>query len=118
MNSPEITYFASPFTREFPVNGFHNEIVTSAVRSGVWGLMSSLLFLLLPIYFVYHQLKIDVEQEGSRNIYLFILLLSAHLIFTGMSTEVMNLAFLASFAGLSFVVLYGEILYIRNSKIK
>ena len=49
MNSPEIVQYASVYARNFPEHGFHNEILTSAVRSGIWGLVSSIAFFLVPI---------------------------------------------------------------------
>jgi O-antigen ligase len=57
MNSPEIVQYASVYARNFPEHGFHNEILTSAVRSGIWGLLSSLALFFFPIIWAVKILK-------------------------------------------------------------
>ena len=56
MNSPEIVQYYSECARNFPEHGFHNEILTSAVRLGIWGLVSS-----IALFFISHYL-------GCKNI--------------------------------------------------
>ncbi len=106
-NSPEITQYASDYARQFPEHGFHNEILTNAVRSGVWGLASSLAFFLYPILWSAGVLRQHTNQNASF-LGFFVLFLMLHLFLAGMTTEVTNLVFLASFAGLSISVMLGE----------
>jgi O-antigen ligase len=107
MNSPEIVQFASDFARNYPEHGFHNEILTSAVRSGIWGLVSSIAFFLFPIIWavkiLQKSINVDLKLFGF-----FILFLMLHMLLAGMTTEVTNLVFLASFLGLTISVLVGE----------
>jgi O-antigen ligase len=107
MNSPELVQYAPEIVRRFPDHGFHNEILTSAVRSGIWGLVSSITFFLFPIIWaikiLHKSIKVDLKLFGF-----FILFLMLHMLLAGMSTEVTNLVFLASFLGLTISVLVGE----------
>ena len=107
VDSPELVKFAPEFVRRFPEHGFHNEILTSAVRSGIWGLVSSIAFFLFPIIWAVRILQksfnVDLKLFGF-----FILFLILHMLLAGMSTEVTNLVFLASFLGLTISVLVGE----------
>ena len=107
MNSPEIVQYASEYARNFPEHGFHNEILTSAVRSGIWGLVSSISFFLFPIFWavriLQRSINVDLKLFGF-----FVLFLMLHMLLAGMTTEVTNLVFLASFLGLTISVLVGE----------
>jgi O-antigen ligase len=107
MNSSEIVQYASESARNFPEHGFHNEILTSAVRSGIWGLVSSINFFLFPIIWavkiLHKSVNADVKLFGF-----FILFFMLHMLLAGMTTEVTNLVFLASFLGLTISVIVGE----------
>ena len=107
MDSPELVKFAPEIVRRFPEHGFHNEILTSAVRSGIWGLVTSIAFFLFPIIWAVRILQksfnVDLKLFGF-----FILFLMLHMLLAGMTTEVTNLVFLASFLGLTISVLVGE----------
>jgi O-antigen ligase len=107
MDSPEISQYASEYARRFPEHGFHNEILTSAVRSGIWGLASSVAFFLVPILWAIKLLHRRFTTE-YRFFGFFILFYMLHQWLAGMTTEVTNLAFLASFAGLTMAVMLGE----------
>jgi len=107
MNSPEIVQYASEYARNFPEHGFHNEILTSAVRSGIWGLVTSIAFFLFPIMWAVRILQKSFNVD--RKLFgFFILFLMLHMLLAGMTTEVTNLVFLASFLGLTISVLVGE----------
>ena len=107
MNSPEIVKYASEYARNFPEHGFHNEILTSAVRSGIWGLVGSIAFFLFPIIWALKILQKSINVD-SKLFGFFILFLMLHMLLAGMNTEVTNLVFLASFLGLTISVLVGE----------
>ena len=113
MNDPELLVYASEFARDFPRNGFHNEILTKTVRSGIWGLLSSLAFFLLPMQWAIRQIRSETK-DAPRHQALFILFFMLHLLIAGMTTEVTNLIFLGSFIGITMAVLLGESLYIAE----
>ena len=107
MNSPEIVQYASEYARNFPEHGFHNEILTSAVRSGIWGLISSITFFLFPIIWAVKILQKSINLD-LKLFGFFILFFMLHMLLAGMTTELTNLVFLASFLGLSISVIVGE----------
>ena len=109
INSQEISQYATAFTRDYAKNGFHNEVFTSAVRSGIWGLISSIALLFNPAFFaIYIQSK--SSSYTMKFLTLFLLIFMTHTIVAGMSTEVTNLVFLASFIGLSLSIFIGDTL--------
>jgi O-antigen ligase len=107
MNSPEIVRYGSEYARSFPKHGFHNEILTSSVRSGIWGLLSSIAFFLFPIIWAVKILRQPINNK-LRIYGFFILFLTLHMLLAGMTTEVTNLVFLGSFLGLTFSLFIGE----------
>jgi O-antigen ligase len=116
MDSPEITQFATAFTRDYAKNGFHNEFFTSAVRSGIWGLISSIALFLGPIIFA-----INIQSKSTnytlKFLKFFLLIFMTHLIVAGMTTEVTNLVFLASFIGLSSSIFIADTLMHAGGKV-
>jgi O-antigen ligase len=114
MSSPELSQYATAFTKDFPRHGFHNEVFTSAVRSGIWGLISSVALLFIPVVFA-----INIHSKSTsytlKFLTLFLLIFMTHMIVAGMTTEVTNLVFLASFFGLSLSTFIGEtLMYAEN----
>ena len=109
IDSPEISQYATAFAKDFAKNGFHNEVFTSAVRSGMWGLISSVALLFIPVVFA-----INIQSKSTsynlKFLTLFLLIFMTHMIVAGMTTEVTNLVFLASFIGLSLSIFFGETL--------
>jgi O-antigen ligase len=109
IDSPEISQYATAFTRDYAKTGFHNEVFTSAVRSGIWGLISSIALLFVPVVFA-----INIQSKCTSYILkflaLFLLIFMTHMFVAGMTTEVTNLVFLASFIGLSLSVFIGDTL--------
>ena len=109
MNSAEISKYATAYTKNYARNGFHNEVFTSAVRSGIWGLISSIALLFTPVVFA-----INIQSKSSsytlKFLTVFLLIFMTHMIVAGMTTEVTNLVFLASFFGLSLSILNGDAL--------
>jgi O-antigen ligase len=94
INDPEISQFASQYTREFALtNGFHNEMTTNAVRSGIWGVVATLAIFLLPLIFFTKNLN---RLPGKINpAFLGITFVLCELI-ASMSTEVLNIKFEAA----------------------
>ncbi len=88
LNDPEISFFSSSFTREFALNaGFHNEFITNMVRSGVLGLLSSLLLLITPLIIFWKLLPLNKPLAIAGVTYAICELISS------LSTEVFNLKF-------------------------
>lgn len=106
MNSPEIMIFSTEETRYIATHGFHNEILTNSVRSGVWGLVSSLSFFIIPLICGFKLIKNNDKYIGGFLIFFIIFNLIA-----GLTTEVTNLIFLSSFLGLVIAVTAGEGFY-------
>ena len=109
INSPEISQYATAFTKDYAKNGFHNEVLTSAVRSGVWGLISSIALLFIPVIFAV-KIQSKCTSFTLKFLTLFLLIFTTHMIVAGMTTEVTNLVFLASFVGLSLSIVIGDTL--------
>jgi len=106
MNAPELMRYASAFTREFPSHGFHNEIVTQTVHSGIWGLVSSSALFGVVLYRAISGIKWLSDRAWMISFVL--LIFGCHLLLAGMSTEITNLVFLVSFTGLTICVMLGE----------
>jgi len=112
MNQQEFLKFASDYARESPRHGFHNEIITSAVRSGIWGLIASLGF--FAVVFIRAIQGIRLKTMGDhRLISLTLLVFISHLFIAGLTTEITNLVFLSSFIGLTLAILLGEQIYLE-----
>ena len=113
-NAPEFKTFASEFAiYQQPLAGFHNEILTSSVRSGIWGLMSAIAFFAGPIALSLRTLR---RQPGhtERLVALGVLVFSVHLLMASIGTEVNNLVFLASFNGLTLAIGMGWLLSVNR----
>jgi O-antigen ligase len=113
INKEELSQFASQYARESPKHGFHNEIITNAVRSGVWGLIASLG--LFGVVFMCAIQGMRLKGTGEHRIVsLTLLVFISHLFIAGLTTEITNLVFLTSFIGLSLAVLLGEQIYLEE----
>ena len=113
MNRPELAQYASEYARESPKHGFHNEIITNSVRSGIWGFISSIAFLCVVFLRAIQGLKLKSTGE-HRIISLTLLVFISHLFIAGLTTEITNLVFLSSFIGLTLAVLLGEQIYLEQ----
>jgi len=112
LNDAEISKFASQYTREFAFSaGFHNELVTNAVRSGIWGILSTLLMFFVPIALL---LKKSAPQKEIVTLGLTYIVCE---MISGMSTEVLNLKFTAAIYATMIAVLCGIALNSNISKI-
>lgn len=109
INHPELNRYAVQETQEWALrSGFHNEIATNMVRSGVWGLLSSSAMFLMP-----GLLCIRSLFSGSPQTQKLSLLALGYLVctfVTGMTTEVFNLKFTTSFHALMFVCCISSLL--------
>jgi O-antigen ligase len=118
INRAEFIQYSSEFARESPKHGFHNEIITSSVRSGIWGLMSSVCLFAGVTYMAIRGMCMKISMEHSA-ISFALLIVIVHLFFTGLTTEITNLTFLSAFIGSIVSVLLGEkILLEENNNIE
>lgn len=116
MNSPDFQIFASEFTRKFTVAGFHNELMTEMVRSGVWGLISRLLLFIVPLGVAY---RLRAAHETlSPQIYFFICLLMVHQLCMSLTTEITGLIYRTSFLALLLAVSLGELVYLKRAALE
>jgi O-antigen ligase len=115
MNKAQFMSYATEGTRIAPRHGFHNEIITSSVRSGIWGLFSILLFFVFISLNAFKDIKLYMTDERLKLISLSLLVIIVHLFFAGLTTEILNLTFLSSFIGITIALFIGEKLYIKNN---
>jgi len=114
MNRMEFTQYASEIARLSPKHGFHNEIITSSVRSGIWGLIASLSLFGLVFHNAIKGIGMKVNKE-HRVISITLLVVITHLFFAGLFTEITNLTFLSAFIGIILSVLLGEKIHIEKN---
>jgi len=115
-NRNEFLSYASEVTRKSPTHGFHNEIITSMVRAGVFGLIAtSSLFIV-----VFNQSIKGLGRqltERHKLISISLLIFVSHLFLAGLVTEITNLTFLAAFIGVTLAVFLGEQKYLEKNAV-
>jgi O-antigen ligase len=101
--------YASQWATEVAFDwGFHNQIASSAVRAGLGGLLASAALLLVPVYVCARRLGAAgprVRRNAEMGFAFF-----ATLFVSSMSTEVVDLKYMASFYALMTAVLCGSVL--------
>jgi len=105
----EVNAYASSEAIRLALNaGFHNEIVTQAVRNGLFGLLSSLSLFLVPAWILSKKIKlssISLKYNASSGlIFVFGFMVSSF------STEVFDLKYTASFYALMVALFCGSTL--------
>ena len=103
----EFTIFASSMAINAPKHGFHNEIITNSVRSGIWGFISVVSLYIVVAYSAASGLKMKLDRL-HRLVSVSMLVVILHLFFAGLVTETTNLTFLSTFIGVLLAVLCGE----------
>lgn len=115
LSAPELEKFASDFAIGFTLSaGFHNEIITNMVRSGIWGLLASLGLFLVPL-----ALFVQGMRSASAMIRNHALLGLGYLIcvmVSAMTTEVFNLKYAASFHAMMLASLAGTLLMLMRNE--
>ena len=89
-------------------SGFHNEIVTNAIRSGIFGLAASMALFAVPFAVFIRKLKSD-DRTSKANAVIgitFVICMFA----SSLSTEVLDMKYMASFYALSVALLCGSTL--------
>lgn len=115
LSAPELEKFASDSTIGFTLNaGFHNEVVTNMVRSGIWGLISGLGLFLVPLALFVRGLR---SPSGVvRSYALLSLCYLVCVMVSGMSTEVFNLKYTASFHAMMMASFAGTLLMLMRNR--
>ncbi|CAN0626242.1 conserved membrane protein of unknown function [Burkholderia multivorans] len=107
LNVPALASFASPFARDYALHaGFHNEVMTNAVRSGIWGIVATLALFIVPLL-VFSRAIRSPSRERIANGTLGVVFMIGQIV-SSMSTEVFNLKFTASFAAVFIAALCGS----------
>jgi O-antigen ligase len=109
LDDPQIAPYATEFTRRFALNhGFHNEFVTNAVRAGVFGVVATLLLFAVPGWIFAKELRSN--RQSVRGASLLGLCFVVGEFICGMTVEVVNLKFTASFYAMLVASLCGTVL--------
>ena len=108
-----IATYASPESLRMAVtSGFHNEIVTGAIRSGVLGLASAILLFGVPLFVFGRQMRSAIAAQ--RNNALIGLVFVLCIFISSLSTEVFDLKYTASFYALMVSLLCASALSARE----
>jgi O-antigen ligase len=89
--------------------GFHNEITANMVRSGIWGLISSVALFLMPALFFIRNMR--NKQAMQRDVAFMALAFLTCQFVSSLSMELLNLRYAASFYGLMIAIFCGQILF-------
>jgi O-antigen ligase len=95
---PYITAFASPYARLTMQTGPHNELLASMLRSGIFGMVSTLLLFLVPAFVFFRGLASKLPRVYGAS--LLGLGLVVGLFLSSFGEQVFYLKFLSSFYGL------------------
>lgn len=96
--------YASPESLRVAFNaGFHNEIVTNAIRSGVSGLVSCVMLFFVPLFIFVRQLR-SVNPVQRSNALVGVVI-TVCIFVSSLSTEVFDLKYTASFYALMIALL-------------
>ena len=97
--------------------GFHNDITANMVRSGIWGLISTVALFLVPAIFFISNLR--ATHKAQRDVAFIALIFLICQFISSLSMEILNLRYSASFFGLMLAVFCGQLLFFTansNSK--
>ena len=96
--------YASPASLHMALNaGFHNEIVTNTIRSGVSGLVSSVMLFVVPLVIFFRQLRNTNTAQRANALIGMVFIIC--LFVSSLSTEVFDLKYTASFSALMIALL-------------
>lgn len=87
-------------------SGFHNEIVTNAIRSGIFGLLSAIFLFAAPFIIFFKNLKSENKSNKANAIVGISFVLCMFI--SSLSTEILDLKYTASFYALMIALLCGS----------
>jgi O-antigen ligase len=101
--------YASPLSVDMALNsGFHNEMVTNAIRNGIPALLAALMLFMAPIYiFLKTKNSTCPIQRGNSSLGL---VFTVCVFISSLSTEVFDLKYTASFYALMISLLVASTL--------
>ncbi len=118
IETPQIQAFSSAVTRQFAVDAlFHSELGTTMVKSGVWGVIATLFIFIVPMIFLIRLNRMMHSRFNQRDVVdlqLMGLTVLTTFIITGLSTEVFNLKYVASFFSLLMSSILGSALVLLD----
>lgn len=107
--------YASPESIRFALAaGFHNEVVTNAIRFGVFGLLASLLLFVVPLFVFF--IKLNSSCFVQRANALVGVVFCICIFISSLSTEVFDLKYTASFYALMISLLCASSIAVHKSK--
>jgi len=107
--------YASPAAIEFGFrSGFHNQVVTTAVRSGIGGALATLALLLVPLLVCARGLRAGSAPAARRDAMMGLAYCTC-VVVTSISTEVVDLKFAASFYAVMTALFCGAVLGRRGA---
>ena len=109
INDPALDFAVMSTKMTALTAGFHNEITANMVRSGIWGLISSVALFLVPALFFIRNMRSKLKQQ--RNVSFIALAFLICQFISSLSMELLNLRYAASFYGLMIAMFCGQILY-------
>lgn len=114
LNRPELNFTVMQVKEIALWEGFHNTISASAVKSGIWGLLSIITIFLIPAL-------ISIKGLGSgsldiRHIALINMSFVVCVFISGMTMEVFDLKYTASFYAMIMTILSGSLLVSMDCK--
>lgn len=102
--SAHIYTYASPAAIHMALNsGFHNELVTNAVRDGLFAMLAAFMLFAVPIYIFFKRLQSDCKMQRANSIIGIVFVLCIFI--SSLSTEVFDLKYMASFYALMISLL-------------
>ncbi len=113
LNLPGLNQFASNYAQQLVLmSGFHNEILTNTVKSGIWGFLSSIsLFIVPTIFFMRRSLQKAKNINGHALLGLCYMIC---IFSSGLTTEVFNLKITATFHTIILTSLIGYELVLKQ----
>ncbi len=108
---PQVLGYASPTTLATAFrSGFHNEVVTNAIRSGLIGLLSSAALFVVPFAVFVRKLKSDAAFGAAKANAVIGITFVVCMFVSSLSTEILDLKYTASFYALMIALLCGSTL--------
>lgn len=103
---PTVSEYASPFAQGFALSsGFHNEIITNGIQSGIPAMIAVLLIFGVPLWIYIHAFSASDEQVKTAGLLGFVFGLT--ILISSMSTEVFGLKYTTSYYALMTAFLCG-----------
>lgn len=112
INDPALDFAVLPTKMTALTAGFHNDITANMVRSGVWGLISTLALFFVPAIFFVRNLRSE-NKKLQDTAFIALAFLICQFV-SSLSMEILNLRYSASFYGLMLAIFCGQILFYKS----